>query len=78
VQKLGSCFGLTPKVRQSGGQPAPRERISQHSNGDARKMLVGAARSVKTAPAPLRAFAIACSANEALLQQPWRSPERRR
>lgn len=56
AQKLGSYFGLTPKVRQSGGQPARHGRISKQGNGDARKMLVEAAWSAKTAPGPLRAF----------------------
>jgi transposase len=55
-QKLSSYFGLTPKVRQSGDQPARHGRISKQGNGDARKMLVEAAWSAKTAPGPLRAF----------------------
>jgi transposase len=56
AQKLSSYFGLTPKVRQSGNQPARHGRISKQGNGDARKMLVEAAWSAKTAPGPLRAF----------------------
>jgi transposase len=56
AQKLSSYFGLTPKVRQSGDQPARHGRISKQGNGDARKMLVEAAWSAKTAPGPLRAF----------------------
>ena len=57
-QKLSSYFGLTPKIRQSGNQPARHGRISKQGNGDARKMLVEAAWSAKTAPGPLRAFFI--------------------
>jgi transposase len=55
-QKLSSYFGLTPKVRQSGARPARHGRISKQGNGAARKMLVEAAWSAKTAPGPLRAF----------------------
>ena len=55
-QKLSSYFGLTPKVRQSGDQPARHGRISKQGNGDARRMLVEAAWSAKIAPGPLRAF----------------------
>jgi transposase len=58
AQKLSSYFGLTPKVRQSGDQPARHGRISKQGNSDARKMLVEAAWSAKTAPGPLRAFFI--------------------
>ena len=54
--KLSSYFGLTPRVRQSGDHPARHGRISKQGNGDARKMLVEAAWSAKTAPGPLRAF----------------------
>ena len=43
AQKLSSYFGLTPKVRQSGDQPARHGRISKQGNGDARRMLVEAA-----------------------------------
>ncbi|MBM9400780.1 IS110 family transposase [Gluconacetobacter azotocaptans] len=56
AQKLSSYFGLTPKVRQSGDQPARHGRISKQGNSDARRMLVEAAWSAKTAPGPLRAF----------------------
>jgi transposase len=56
AEKLSSYFGLTPKVRQSGDQPARHGRISKQGNTDARKMLVEAAWSAKTAPGPLRAF----------------------
>jgi transposase len=55
-QKLSSYFGLTPKIRQSGDQPARHGRISKQGNGAVRKMLVEAAWSAKTAPGPLRAF----------------------
>jgi transposase len=54
--KLSSYFGLTPRVRQSGDHPARHGRISKQGNGDARRMLVEAAWSAKTAPGPLRAF----------------------
>jgi hypothetical protein len=55
-EKLSSYFGLTPKVRQSGDRPARHGRISKQGNAAARKMLVEAAWSAKTAPGPLRAF----------------------
>lgn len=54
--KLSSYFGLTPRIRQSGDHPARHGRISKQGNGDARRMLVEAAWSAKTAPGPLRAF----------------------
>jgi transposase len=41
AQKLSSYFGLTPKVRQSGDQPARHGRISKQGNGDARKDACG-------------------------------------
>jgi transposase len=55
-EKLSCYFGLTPKVRQSGDRPARHGRISKQGNAHARKMLVEAAWSAKTAPGPLRAF----------------------
>ena len=55
-EKLSCYFGLTPKVRQSGDHPARHGRISKQGNTHARKMLVEAAWSAKTAPGPLRAF----------------------
>jgi transposase len=55
-EQLSSYFGLTPKVRQSGDRPARHGRISKQGNAFARKMLVEAAWSAKTAPGPLRAF----------------------
>ena len=54
--KLSSYFGLTPRIRQSGDRPARHGRISKQGNADARKMLVEAAWSAKSAPGPLRAF----------------------
>ena len=56
ADKLSSYFGLTPRVRQSGDHPARHGHISKQGNADARKMLVEAAWSAKTAPGPLRAF----------------------
>ena len=55
-EKLSSYFGLTPKIRQSGDRPARHGRISKQGNTAARKMLVEAAWSAKTAAGPLRAF----------------------
>ncbi len=55
-EKLSSYFGLTPKIRQSGDSPARHGRISKQGNVAARRMLVEAAWSAKTAPGPLRAF----------------------
>ena len=54
--KLSSYFGLTPRIRQSGDHAARHGRITKQGNGDARRMLVEAAWSAKTAPGPLRAF----------------------
>ena len=59
-EKLSCYFGLTPKVRQSGDRPARHGRISKQGNTHARKMLVEAAWSAKTAPGPLRAFFRTC------------------
>lgn len=55
-EKLSSYFGLTPRTRQSGDHPARHGRITKQGNSDARRMLVEAAWSAKTAPGPLRAF----------------------
>lgn len=55
-EKLSCYFGLTPKVRQSGDQPARHGRISKQGNIHVRKMLVEAAWSAKLAPGPLKAF----------------------
>ena len=54
--KLSSYFGLTPRGGQSGDHPARHGHISKQGNADARKMLVEAAWSAKTAPGPRRAF----------------------
>jgi transposase len=54
--KLSSYFGLTPRVRQLGDQPARHGRISKQGNTATRKMLLEAAWSAKIAPGPLRAF----------------------
>ena len=48
-EELSCYFGLTPKVRQSGHRPARHGRISKQGNTHARKMLVEAAWSAKTA-----------------------------
>lgn len=55
-EKLSSYFGLTPRIRQSGDHLARHGRITKQGNGNARRMLVEAAWSAKTAPGPLRAF----------------------
>jgi transposase len=55
-QKLVAYFGLNPRVRQSGGQPASHGRITKAGRAHARGMLVEAAWSASRAPGPLRAF----------------------
>lgn len=55
-EKLVAYFGLNPRVRQSGGQPASHGRITKAGPGHARGMLVEAAWSASKAPGPLRAF----------------------
>jgi len=55
-QRLVSYFGLNPRVRQSGNQPATHGRITKSGPGYARGMLVEAAFSTSKAPGPLRAF----------------------
>lgn len=55
-EKLVCYFGLNPRVRQSGGQPASHGRITKAGPGHARGMLVEAAWSASKAPGPLRAF----------------------
>lgn len=55
-EKLVSYFGLNPRVRQSGNQPAAHGRITKSGPGYARGMLVEAAFSASKAPGPLRAF----------------------
>lgn len=55
-EKLVAYFGLNPRVRQSGGQPASHGRITKAGRAHARGMLVEAAWSASHAPGPLRAF----------------------
>ena len=55
-EKLVCYFGLNPRVRQSGGQPASHGRITKAGPAHARGMLVEAAWSAARAPGPLRAF----------------------
>jgi transposase len=55
-QKLVSYFGLNPRVRQSGAQPAQYGRITKQGRAHARGMLVEAAWVAAKAPGPLRAF----------------------
>ena len=55
-EKLVAYFGLNPRVRQSGGQPASHGRITKAGRAHARGMLVEAAWSAARAPGPLRAF----------------------
>lgn len=54
--KLVSYFGLNPRVRQSGLQPAQHGHISKVGRAHARAMLVEAAWSAANSPGPLRAF----------------------
>jgi transposase len=55
-QKLVSYFGLNPRVRQSGLQPAQHGRITKQGRAHARGMLVEAAWVAAKTPGPLRAF----------------------
>ena len=55
-QKLVSYFGLNPRVRQSGEQPAQHGRITKLGRSHARAMLVEAAWAAAKAPGPLRSF----------------------
>ena len=55
-QRLVSYFGLNPRVRQSGGQPAQHGRITKQGRAHARGMLVEAAWVAAKIPGPLRAF----------------------
>lgn len=55
-QKLVSYFGLNPRVRQSGLQPAQHGHISKIGRSHARAMLVEAAWAAAKAPGPLRSF----------------------
>lgn len=54
--KLVSYFGLNPRVRQSGLQPAQHGHISKIGRSHARAMLVEAAWAAAKAPGPLRSF----------------------
>jgi hypothetical protein len=54
--RLVAYFGLNPRVRQSGGQPASHGRITKAGPAHARGMLVEAAWSASKAPGPLHAF----------------------
>lgn len=54
--KLVSCFGLNPRVRQSGLGAAHHGRISKAGRSHARAMLVEAAWAAAKAPGPLHAF----------------------
>jgi transposase len=55
-EKLVRYFGLNPRVRQSGGQPASHGRITKQGRAHARGMLVEAAWAAAKTPGPLRAF----------------------
>lgn len=56
ARKLVSYFGLNPRVRQSGLQPAQHGHISKIGRSHARAMLVEAAWAAAKAPGPLRSF----------------------
>ncbi|WP_190194778.1 IS110 family transposase [Streptomyces minutiscleroticus] len=56
ADKLVAYFGLNPRVRQSGGQPASLGRITKTGRAQVRGMLVEAAWVASRAPGPLRAF----------------------
>lgn len=53
---LVGYFGLNPRVRQSGSEPARHGRISKHGPGAVRAVLVEAAWVAARSPGPLRAF----------------------
>jgi transposase len=53
---LVGYFGLNPRVRQSGLEPARHGRISKHGPGAVRAVLVEAAWVAARSPGPLRAF----------------------
>jgi transposase len=55
-EKLVSYLGLNPRVRQSGGRPAPHGRITKQGRAHARGMLVEAAWAASKTPGPLPAF----------------------
>lgn len=53
---LVGYFGLNPRVRQSGSEPARHGRISKHGPGAVRAVLVEAAWVAARSTGPLRAF----------------------
>jgi transposase len=53
---LVGYFGLNPRVRQSGSEPARHGRISKHGPGAVRAVLVEAAWVAARSAGPLRAF----------------------
>jgi len=55
-EKLVAYFGLHPRVRQSGGQPAVHGPITKAGRAHTRGMLVEAAWAASKAPGPLRGF----------------------
>ena len=63
--KLVSYFGLNPRVRQSGLDPAHHGRISKVGRSHARAMLVEAAWTAAKAPGPLHAFFVRIRARRA-------------
>lgn len=54
--KLVSCFGLSPRIRQSGDKAAYHGRVTKQGRSRALAMLVEAAWSISRTPGPLRAF----------------------
>ena len=73
AEKLVSYFGLNPRVRQSGGQPASHGRITKAGPAHARGMLVEAAWSAARTPGPLRAFTSGSGPAEEC-RSPWSPP----
>jgi hypothetical protein len=53
---LVGYFGLNPRVRQSGAEPARHGRITKHGPGAVRAVLVEAAWVAARTPGPQRAF----------------------
>jgi len=66
ARKLVSYFGLNPRVRQSGLQPAQHGHISKIGRSHARAMLVEAAWAAAKAPGPLRSFFLRIRARRGL------------
>ncbi|MDB5577644.1 MAG: hypothetical protein JWR80_2820 [Bradyrhizobium sp.] len=54
--KLVSCFGLNPRVRQSGLAAVHHGRLSKSGRSHARTILVEAAWAMAKAPGPMHAF----------------------